>query len=248
MLTGRSGTPPADVLHVFPDFPKHLPQFQVIRHFKPTAWLAEMLARRDAPPCDPDPGQPPVVLVHGIDGSSRDMARLARALRAAGRDVHAIDMVPNDGTATIEELSAQLESFIATTLGNLGSFDLAGYSMGGIVSRHYLQERGGHARVRRFVSISAPHHGTLTGWLRGNAGARQLRIGSPFLARLGRAGSLEKLPPTSSFRTLTDLIIVPSASSVLPGARNIRLFGWGHFTGIIERHALRRIVAELNRP
>ena len=214
----------------------------------PTAWLAEKLARCDPPPREPDPAQPPIVLVHGIDGSGRDLTRLGRALRASGRDVHIIDLVPNDGSARIEELSAQLEKFIASRLPGDGPFDIAGYSMGGIVTRHYLQERGGHVRVRRFVSISAPHHGTLIAGLRCKAGARQMRIGSEFLEQLSHPDSLARLPPTTSFQTVTDLIIVPFTSSTLPGARNIRLIGWGHFTGIIQRHALRRIVDECNRP
>lgn len=75
-----------------------------------------------------------------------------------------------------------------------------------------------------------------------------MRIGSQFLDHLAAAESMKKLPPTTSFQTTTDLIIVPFTSSTLEGARNVRLFGWGHFTGIIEPHALRRIVAELNEP
>lgn len=220
----------------------------MIRQFKPTAWLAESLAKRDAPPCEPNPALPPVVLVHGLDGCARDMARLARALRANGRVVHAIDLVPSDGSAPIEELSGQLEAFIDERLPGDVEFDLSGYSMGGIVSRHYIQERNGHARVRRFVSISSPHHGTLVAWLRVGEGACQMRIGSQFLDHLAAAESMKKLPPTTSFQTTTDLIIVPFTSSTLEGARNVRLFGWGHFTGIIEPHALRRIVAELNEP
>jgi len=217
------------------------------RHIQPTAWLAETLARHDAPPRDPDPAQPPVVLVHGIDGCGRDMARLARALQASGRSVLAIDLEPNDGSAPIEELSGQLQSFVAAHVPGEQPFDIAAYSMGGIVARHYLQERDGHLRVRKFVSISSPHHGTLVACLRAKSGARQMRIGSEFLERLSHPDSLAKLPPTTSFQTITDLIIVPFTSSNLPCARNIRLFGWGHFTGIIEPHAIRRIVEECNR-
>lgn len=219
----------------------------VPRTLQPTAWLAETLAARDAPPRDPDPDLPPVVLVHGIDGSSRDMSRLARALRATGRCVHAIDLSPNDGSATIEQLSGQLASFVAKQIPDGRHFDLAGYSMGGIVARHYLQERGGHSRVRRFVSISSPHNGTLVACMRTTPGARQMRIGSELLKHLSQAESMAKLPPTTSFQTITDLIIIPFTSSTLPGAQNVRLFGWGHFTGIIEVHAIHKVVQAINQ-
>lgn len=216
-------------------------------NFHPTAWLAETLAKRDPSPRKPDPSQPAVVLIHGIDGSGRDMTRLARALAAGGRRVHCIDLVPNDGSAPIEELSSQLHSFVSTHVPDGEAFDLAGYSMGGLVARHYLQEREGHLRVRRFVSISSPHHGTLVASLRSKPGTCQMRRGSDFLENLSQPDSLAKLPPTTSFQTVTDLIIVPFTSSTLAGANNIRLFGWGHFTGVIESHAIRRVVAELNR-
>jgi 2',3'-cyclic-nucleotide 2'-phosphodiesterase (5'-nucleotidase family) len=45
-------------------------------------------------------------------------------------------------------------------------FDLIGYSMGGIVTRHYLQARNGDTRTRRYISLSAPQNGTLTAYLR----------------------------------------------------------------------------------
>lgn len=214
---------------------------------KITAWLAESLARRDPPPIQPDLTQPPVILVHGIDGCGRDLTRLARALQATGRTVHAIDLHPNNGSAPIEDLSAQLQKFVATHVPAEQPFDLIGYSMGGIVSRHYLQERGGHQKTRHFISISAPHQGTFTGYLRNRPGAHQLRPGSNFLAQLATPESLAKLPPTTSFLTVTDLVIVPFTSSEIPGAQNLRLFGWGHFTGIIEPHALRKIVAACNQ-
>lgn len=219
----------------------------LMKKLKPTAWLAESLARHDDPPGLPDPAMPPVVLVHGIDGCARDMARLSRALQAAGRVVHAIDLHPNDGSAPIEALSRQLHKFIDDRLPDDSLLDLAGYSMGGIVARHYIQERGGHTRVRRFVTISSPHHGTFSAWLRRGPGACQMRIGSRFLENLAGSDSIRRLPPTTSFQTPTDLIILPCTSSTLEGAENIRLFGWGHFTGIIEPHAIRRIVAALAR-
>lgn len=219
----------------------------VPKHIQPTSWLAETLAKNDPSPRDPDPDQPPIVIIHGIHGSSRDMARLTRALRASGRIVHPIDLKPNDGSAPIEDLSKQLELFVSSHIPDPEKFDIAAYSMGGIVARHYLQERHGHLRVRRFISISSPHNGTLMACLHNKSATRQMRIGSKLLERLSHPDSLAKLPPTTCFQTVTDLIIVPFTSSSMPAARNIRLFGWGHFTGIIESHAIRLIVMECNR-
>jgi triacylglycerol lipase len=91
--------------------------------------------------------------------------------------------------------------------------------MGALVSRYYLQRLEGRAHVRRFVSISGPHAGTLTGWLRYNPGARDMRPGSELLRGL----SAEPAPfgdvQVFTLWTPLDLMIVPASSSRLDGAR-----------------------------
>ena len=42
--------------------------------------------------------------------------------------------------------------------------------MGGIVARSYVQRFGGIERVRRFITISAPHRGTYVAYAMGNKG------------------------------------------------------------------------------
>ncbi len=212
---------------------------------KIVAWLSVTLAATDPPPVPVDVAKPPVVLVHGIDGSARDMTRLARALRASGREVFTPSLTPNDGSVPLEELSAQLESFIATHVSRR-PFDLIGYSMGGLVTRHYLQQRGGHEQTRRYISLSTPHHGTLTACMRRGPGARQMRPGSDFLATLNQDTSLFAQIPATSFWTPTDLIILPARNCILPGAANVRKIGIGHFSFIMERRLIREVIAALD--
>ena len=87
-------------------------------------------------------------------------------------------------------------------------------------ARHYLHDLDGRSSVRRFVSVSGPHHGTLTAYLGWKIGTRQMRPGSRFLQDLnagdGRWGDVE----VSSFWTPFDLVVVPATSSVLEGANN----------------------------
>ena len=75
------------------------------------------------------------------------------------------------------------------------------------------------AAVRTYVSISGPHHGTWTGYLRFNEGARQMRVGSPFIQDLGRDEGEWGGTAVYSFWTPLDLMIVPPSSSRLKGAR-----------------------------
>ncbi len=166
----------------------------------------------------------PVLLVHGIDDTGQKMAAMDRYLGEKGWPHRVrIDMVPSDGKASLTVLSGQVASKAAELLktSGAGRIDLVAFSMGAIISRHYLQRRGGAARVRRFVSISGPHAGTLTGFLRSNPGATEMRPGSGFLKELDRdAAALGQTVRCFSFYTPFDLMIVPWASSKVPWARN----------------------------
>lgn len=167
---------------------------------------------------------PPVLLLHGIDDTGRKMEALDRHLGERGWP-HRVrfDMVPPDGQESLSVLSRQVAGQAAALLERTGAkrIDLVAFSMGTIIGRHYLQRRGGSAQVRRFVSISGPHHGTLTGFLRGNPGASELRPGSAFLADLN--GDPSGLAPVrcTSIWTPFDLMILPAASSRVPWARNV---------------------------
>jgi triacylglycerol lipase len=211
---------------------------------KLVAWLSVTLSSFDPAPAPVDPAKPPVVIVHGIDGSARDMSRLARALRATGREVFTPSLTPNDGSASLEDLSAQLATFLDTHLPER-TFDLIGYSMGGVVTRHYLQCRNGHTRVRRYISLSAPQNGTLTAYFRSSPGALQMRPGSDFLTRLNQDTSALQKVPTTSFWAPTDLIILPPSSAHLPGATNITKLGLGHFSFIMEKRRIQDIITIL---
>jgi triacylglycerol lipase len=208
------------------------------------ALIAAALARLDPPAIGPDPALPPVVLVHGIFSSDRDMERLARHLRSQGREVYAPVLAPNGGQLPLEDLARQLSVYVDRECCGR-SFDLVGFSMGGLVARYYLQRLGGLARVNRFVSIAAPNHGThmarlgkLPGWI-------QMRPGSEFLADLARdADTLRRLNFTS-FYTPLDAIIVPARSSAMPQARNVRIWAVMHPSLILEKRCIRAVADAL---
>lgn len=211
---------------------------------KIVAWLASALSGLDPAPKPVDNAKPPVVVVHGIHATAKDMTRLVRALRADGREVFAPTLTPNDGSASIEELAAQLDELIAANV-KRGPFDLIGYSMGGVVTRYYLQRKGGLAKVRRYVTLSAPHHGTILARLNWGSGGKQMRRDSALLAELNASADELKVASFTSFWTPTDLIIVPARSSVMPQANNVRAWGLGHFSFIFEPRCIRRVVGAL---
>jgi len=139
----------------------------------------------------------------------------------------AIDLLPNDGRAIVPVLAAQVahavDEAIASIDGDDPRVDVVGFSMGALVTRYYLQRGGGKSRVRRFVSISGPHAGTINALALPFAGVRQMRPGSELLRDL--ASDPDPWGPVEVHTVWTpyDLMILPARSSKLPGARSERV-------------------------
>ena len=155
----------------------------------------------------------PVVLVHGIWNTAGIFSVLQRYLERDGWQVYALSMTPNNGDAPISVLAEQVAAFVADRLGAERAFDLVGFSMGGLVSRYYLQRLGGLARVQRFVSVSTPHQGTALALFSQRLGVSQMRPGSPFLKSLNQDIYTLETIRFFSLWTPFDLLILPPWSS-----------------------------------
>lgn len=155
----------------------------------------------------------PVVLVHGIWNTAGIFSVLQRYLEQAGWKVYALSMTPNNGDAPLSLLAEQVADFVEDQLGTDRLFDLVGFSMGGLVSRYYLQRLGGLERVQRFVSVSTPHQGTALALFSRRLGVGQMRPGSPFLRSLNQDIHRLETIRFFSFWTPFDLLILPPWSS-----------------------------------
>jgi len=190
-----------------------------------------------------DPARlPPVVLVHGIFRSQRDMRRLRKIFEAAGRRTLAPSLKPCDGSAPLHELAAQLAAFVADNLAPGEQCDLVGHSMGALVARAYIQRHGGRERTRRFVTLAAPHHGSLLAWCWPGRGARDMRPGSPFLRDLASDAHSLNGVLVASVWTPFDVIILPARSSEMPVGRNLRWPLPHHRSFITSRRFARSLV------
>lgn len=164
---------------------------------------------------------PPVLLVHGIWDEGARFDRMRAALAVAGHaPARALDLSPNDGSGTIHSLAGQVERAAEELLAasGAGRLDLIGFSMGALVSRYFVQRMSGKARVRRFVSISGPHRGTVTAFAMNKAGVREMRPKSPLLTELDADPDPWGEVEVHTMWTPYDLMIVPPTSSQLPGA------------------------------
>ena len=195
------------------------------------------------------PDRHPVVLVHGFWDTARVLTTLSAYLSNRGWSVYSLDLVPNDGTQALEQLAQQLDSYINRTFAPEQPIDLVGYSMGGLVSRYYVQRLGGLDRVRRFITLSSPHHGTWTAYTFDQPGCRQMRPNSPFLEDLNRdaIAQLSRLNFTSLW-TPYDLMILPAQSSLMPVGQAIELPVFLHRWMVSDSRSLQVIAQLLTEP
>jgi len=156
-----------------------------------------------------------VVLVHGIWDTSKIFHSLSRVLENSGLQPRALNLEPNNGDLGLDQLALQVAAFIKENIPPEEQFDLVGFSMGGLVSRYYVQRLGGIERVRRLITISSPHRGTLWAHTGSNPGSQQMRPGSRFLIDLNQDAAMLNRVGFVSIWTPLDLTIVPASSSSL---------------------------------
>jgi triacylglycerol lipase len=188
----------------------------------------------------------PVVLVHGLWNTPNIFWRLRSHLESHHWQVYAPSLTPNNGDIGIESLAHQLQDYITLLAAQHARFDLVGFSMGGLVSRYYLQHLEGIHRVHRFVSVATPHYGSAMAFFRWNPGGRQMQPGSRFLASLNR--DLHKLHSVNLVDVWTpfDALVVPASSCRLPIGQGVCLPVSSHNNLLRDERSLEAISQALN--
>jgi triacylglycerol lipase len=186
--------------------------------------LACLAGCASVPRVQPSPERVPVLFVHGIDDNPSAFEAIRREFQREGWPAERLAVArlhPNNGQAPIEVLAWQVRRAAEGLRRRTGAerIDVVSFSLGALTTRYWLQALGGHAHVRRFVSLSGPHHGTYMAYTRNERALVQMRPGSDLLRDLNRPrekpfGNTEVF----SFWTPLDGTIVPAESSRLPGA------------------------------
>jgi triacylglycerol lipase len=194
------------------------------------------------------PSQNSVFLVHGLTDTSRKMATIARHLRNLGWEVYDINLTPSNGDAKLESLAQQILDLVDRTFPPHQKIDIIGFSMGGLVSRYYIQRLGGIDRVQRFITISSPHNGTFAAHFSTRPGCVQMRPESEFIQDLNRdTNSLKGLQFTSLW-TPFDLMILPPTSSRLGIGTETMIPVLTHPLMVYDSRSLNAIVNALSQP
>ncbi|AKJ00216.1 triacylglycerol lipase [Archangium gephyra] len=208
----------------------------------PRAWRALVLALlavvtgcAAAPEAKPTsaPEQVPVLFVHGTDDTPGAFFAMVDAFQQAGwpqERLYAVRLHPNNGQMPIEVMAYQVRRAAEGLRKRTGAerIDVVAFSQGALSSRYWMQELGGQPRVRRFVSISGPHHGTRAAYLKADPALVQMRPDSTFLRELNRRENPWGDTEVFSFWTPLDSTVVPADSARLPGATERTFFVPAH--------------------
>jgi triacylglycerol lipase len=170
-----------------------------------------------------------IVLVHGFFCNRALWNPWMRRLRAAGVPYLAIDLEPVYGS--IDEYVPLIDAAVARATAATDRAPLiVGHSMGGIATRAWWRAQGAaaDARVAHVITIGSPHQGTLTAFFATGLNARQMRLGSPWLAQLAADEPAERYARFTCFWSHCDNIAMPSSTATLPGADNRHIDGAPH--------------------
>lgn len=182
-----------------------------------------------------DAAATPILLVHGIVDNHTIFSPLERALRRRGfTDLSSFDygLLTSDVRATADDLAVAIEKLVEES--GSEKVHVIGHSLGGLITRYYVQRMCGHQRVHTVVTLGTPHQGTALA----RAGSllplvRQLRPDSDLIAELN-----ESAPDCDTrflaFYSDLDQLIVPSRNARIEHpdlrARNVAVRGIGHMS------------------
>ncbi len=190
----------------------------------------------------------PVILIHGIWDTKTIFNTLSTHLTQLGWCVHSLNLTPNDGSLGLDSLAKQLADYISQTFEPEQAIDIVGYSMGGIVSRYYVQRLGGIDRVQRFITISSPHSGTLTAYSLPLPGYLDMRPNSGLLRDLYQDVTMLKRINFTSMWTPFDVMILPSHSSQMPVGKEVKVNVLLHRQMVTDIQSINALVEELKAP
>ncbi len=187
----------------------------------------------------PLPDQRPIILVHGYMLRGGVMWLIKQRLKRAGRhQVYIFSYSPP--WRDIACFAKQLEAFIAEVIGDPTiKVDIVAHSMGGLVSRYYINILGGWQRISNLITLGTPHAGSMLWSFAVWRCGRQMRPKSPLLNELAQHDHrLQGIKVCSIYSDFDELVIQQESPMLsLPGASNQLVRGVGHVGLLFSKKA-----------
>lgn len=183
----------------------------------------------------------PLLFIHGIFHNGSAFAWLKQNLALRGLSgFHELNL--RTTFHTIPQMAEQVGLAVRRIQQQLGveQVDIVAHSLGGIVSRYYVQVLRGDGQVRTLITLGTPHQGTRWSKLAPLARHRELSPGSETFRRLASCR-----PPRHTQAVAVsggfDILMRPMGTEWWPGVRNIRLARVGH-TGLLFSNRVAEII------
>jgi hypothetical protein len=198
---------------------------------------------------DPLAARTPVLLVHGLVDNSSAFAVMRRSLRRRGfASVCSWNYSPllGDVAEAAHALADRVEQICQDT--GHERIHVVGHSLGGLISRYFVQRLGGDRRVDSLVTLGTPHQGSRWAHVVPAPLIRQLRPGSPLYQELAEPAPGCTARITAIYSDI-DQMVLPTSSGRCDhpdlGARNVLVRGVGHMSLPIHRGVLDEVAATL---
>lgn len=193
--------------------------------------------------------KPPLLLVHGLACNRGTWFWFRRQLEQRGYRVYTVDYTPP--FAPIATYAPQIARAIDEILLATGAkrLVLIGHSMGGLVSRAYLDQFGGD-KVVHVITLGTPHLGTWMTNLAVGPNVRDMAEDGPWLAGLREREAARSAHLYANFTcayTYHDNLVASQTNAALPSAKYIALSGIGHLSLVLSSGVVRHVLAVLER-
>lgn len=152
----------------------------------------------------------PVVFVHGYAGHSSNFNTIIARMQASGYPASKLYTFNYNSILASDTASArELAGYVAHVRRANGNAQVAivAHSNGGLVARSFILTPAGKASTRRFVSLGAPHAGTLSAYACASPACYDMRAGSLLLSGLAGRGC------DRSLWSPADNVILPASSA-----------------------------------
>ena len=154
----------------------------------------------------------PIFLVHGLWNNPKLFTKLIEKIKGDDFQLFRPHLPHKFGKTSLRQLARDLDSKIEEFVGPEIEIDIVGFSMGGLISRIWLQNHHGYLRTKRFFSIGTPHFGTYTAQMIPSffmPGISEMKRGSSLLSQLNNDLTLLEKVECISFFTKWDLMSFP---------------------------------------
>lgn len=188
--------------------------------------------------------KPPVILLHGLFQNRSCLFWLQSRLRAAGyQQIISINTPPWRDMETLTECLAKKVDELRIKLKH-DKFVLVGHSMGGMIARNFVQNRGGAAYVQGIITLGTPHHGSKLAPFALSPMGKTLLPDSTFLQSFNSTPWPKETPAVSIY-TRYDNIVLPAESAKMKDSRQVELDGMGHTALLFHPRSLQAVIDAL---